>query len=127
MFESYIGLQHEYGQNDCITLIQRFYAEQLKINFSLPAYTKSKKWMYNLTTSQIDEWALKYAIKTTLTTAHNYDLIVFKSNNLITHFGMFLLPNRMLHIEQGSLSKIETLSDYWINSIYALYRHEQLV
>jgi cell wall-associated NlpC family hydrolase len=129
MYEQYIGLNHEYGKTDCISLIQEFYKKQLNIDFNLPQYTKSKKWMYSLTASQIDEWALKYAIKTTLTKAQNYDLIVFKSakQNIINHFGMFLLPTSMLHIEENSTSKIEMLSDYWVNSIYTIYRHEQLV
>ena len=129
MYQQYLGLKHEYGSIDCICLIQAFYKQQLGIDIELPLYTKSRKWMYSLTASQIDEWALKYAIKTTLTKAQNYDLIVFKSNkqHIINHFGMFLLPNRMLHVEENSMSKIEMLSDYWINSIYAIYRHEQLV
>ena len=129
MYEQYIGLSHEYGATDCITLIQRFYSEQLNIEIQLPRYIKSKKWMYALSAQEVDTWALKYAIKTSLTAAANYDLIVFKSakQNLITHFGMFLMPNRMLHIEERNTSKIEILNTYWISSIYAVYRHECLV
>jgi cell wall-associated NlpC family hydrolase len=129
MLEQYIGLKHEYGKLDCITLIQRFYAEQLNIELQLPYYEKSKKWMYVLSAQSVNDWALKYAIKTTLTSAQNYDLIVFKSEkqSLITHFGMFLLPNTMLHIEEKAFSTITTLSEYWVSSIYAIYRHEQLV
>jgi cell wall-associated NlpC family hydrolase len=125
----YIGLPHRYGRIDCISLIQLFYKEELNLHFDLPAYDSSKRWVLNFTSSCIDDWALKYAIKTSLTDSQNYDLIVFKCNkkHLINHFGMFLMPNRMLHIEENSTSKTETLSDYWISSIYAIYRHKQLV
>lgn len=129
MMIEYIGLSHEYGTIDCIHLIQLFYKEQLGINFDIPSYSFSKRWVTEFTTQDIDLWAFKYGIKTTLTDAQNYDLIAFKSENknTINHFGMFLAPNRMLHIEENSISRIETLNDYWLSSIYAIYRHEQLV
>jgi cell wall-associated NlpC family hydrolase len=127
MYEQYIGLPHEYGKTDCITLIKSFYSEQLDIQLELPEYKKSKKWMHTLSAQEVDAWALKYAIKTSLTTAQNYDLIIYKSNNLITHFGMFLQPTCMLHVEEHNISKIETLSDFWVSSIHAVYRHERLV
>jgi len=33
----------------------------------------------------------------------------------------------MLHIEEGGVSRVETLSTYWVEQIHALYRHESLV
>jgi len=125
---NYIGLNHNYGELDCITLIKFFYEHELGISFDLPDYCKSKRWMYTFTEQELNSWICKYAIKTTLTSAQNYDLIAFKSkNNMINHFAMFLAPASILHVEESSISKIETLSDYWIDSIYAVYRHEQLV
>lgn len=125
---NYIGLEHDYGSVDCITLIKSFYERELSISFTLPVYTRSKRWMLDFSEDELNCWISAYAIKTSLTAAKNYDLIAFKSkNNRIIHFGMFLAPNSMLHVEEGSVSKIDRLSDYWINSIYAVYRHEQLV
>ena len=34
---------------------------------------------------------------------------------------------RMLHIEEGGFSCGQTLSDYWINKLHTIYRHNELV
>ena len=41
--------------------------------------------------------------KVKLTDAKNYDVMVFKSEKyeLATHFGMYLMPSKLLHIEEG--------------------------
>lgn len=125
---NYIGLAHEYGKIDCIRLVKNFYENELGITFELPSYSMSKRWLFDFTVQELDNWISKYATKISLTSAQNYDLIAFKSKqNVINHFGMFLLPNSILHIEEHNISKVELLSDYWIDSIYAVYRHEQLV
>lgn len=127
MIIKYIGLPHKYGKLDCITLIKYFYEQELGVSFDLPDYTHSKRWMYAFDEQELNSWITKYAVKTSLTTAKNYDLIAFKSKKVINHFGMFLAPTSMLHVEENSVSRIETLNDYWVKSIYAVYRHEQLV
>ena len=83
----------------------------------------------HFSTNSIDRWASVYAVKVRLTEAKNYDVIAFKStkSNLITHFGLFLAPTQMLHIEEGGVSRVETLSEYWIERIHAFYRHESVV
>lgn len=123
----YIGLRHNYGELDCITLIKSFYEQELGISFELPEYSRSRRWMFGFTEEQLNDWICKYATKTPLTTAKNYDLIAFKSKNVINHFAMFLTPTSMLHVEEGGVSKVETLSSEWVDLIYAVYRHEQLV
>ena len=125
---NYLGLRHCYGELDCITLIKTFYERELGVSFELPKYDHSNRWVLGFTQQQLNDWISKSAIKTSLTTAKNYDLIAFKSKqNRINHFAMFLAPTSMLHVEEGSSSKIEMLNDNWINLVYAVYRHEQLV
>lgn len=124
----YLGLRHCYGELDCITLIKTFYEQELGISFDIPEYARSNRWMLGFTEHELNSWITKYAIKTSLTAAKNYDLIAFKSKrNTINHFAMFLSPASILHVEEGALSKIETLNDDWIKQIYTVYRHEQLV
>lgn len=129
MVQKYLGLHHEYGTNDCIELIRLFYKKELNLNFNLPPYPKSRQWMKHFSTKHVDEWASTYAVKVELTNAKNYDVIAFKStkSDLITHFGLFLAPTQMLHIEEGGVSRVETLSQYWIERIHAFYRHESMV
>lgn len=129
MITDYLGIQHEYGKFDCIILCKLFYEKELVVSFDIPQYTHSKSWMKEYTTTNFDLNAAKYGTKVSLTEAKNYDLMVFRSlnSNLLIHFGIFLMPNKLLHIEENNSSKIETLSDYWLSRLYAVYRHNELV
>jgi len=129
MVQDFIGLRHSYDDINCITLIKRFYDSKLNLQFSLPEYPLSKHWFKEFTTVSIDNWAAQCAQKVSLTNAKDYDVIAFRSEktNLIIHFGMYLMASKMLHIEEGGISRVETLSDYWVESIHAIYRHDNLV
>jgi cell wall-associated NlpC family hydrolase len=129
MISKYLGIKHEYGIFDCIILVQQFYKNELGVSLDLPPYPHSASWMKHFTTTSFDERASKYGTKVLLTGAKNYDLIVFKSDKSehLIHFGIYLMPNKMLHIEDGRTSRIDTLSDYWLNHLYAIYRHDNLV
>ena len=129
MVRNYISLPHSYDNINCITLIKSFYHNELNLQFSLPDYPLSKQWIKEFTTMSIDNWAAQCAKKVSLTNAKDYDVIAFKSEktNLVIHFGMYLMPSKMLHIEEGGISRVETLSDYWVENIHAIYRHDNLV
>lgn len=128
-YSNYLGRKHQYGVFDCITLVQQFYSIELDLQFKIPNYPHDRQWMRVLTSATIDEWAAKYAKKVSLTAAKNYDLIVFKSekSDLIIHFGIYIAPNRMLHVEEGTTARIDYLTDYWINKIYAVYHYDTMV
>ena len=85
--------------------------------------------MKKYTVEFLDEWASKYGKKVSLTDAKNYDLISFKSkkSNLLIHFGLYIKPNKMLHVEEGNTSRVDTLSDYWMEHLHAIYRHDKMV
>lgn len=129
MVQKYLSLPHIYGELDCIELIRKFYKCELLLDFPLPTYPKSREWMKHFSTESVDQWASTCFIKVKLTDAQNYDVIAFKSikSDLVTHFGLFIKPTQMLHIEEGGVSRVETLSDYWIERLHSFYRHEQMV
>jgi cell wall-associated NlpC family hydrolase len=129
MLLAYLGKKHQYGVMDCITLVHSFYTKELGVSFDLPPYSYSRRWMKEFSTESFDARASKYGKKVSLTDAKNYDLISFKSvkSNLLIHFGIYLIPNRMLHVEEGSSSCIDNLSSYWVDRIHAIYRHDNLV
>ena len=129
MVFKYLGLNHEYGKFDCLLLIKYIYKNEFGLDFGIPAYTTSRQWMKEFSPNKVDEWAMKSFTKVNWTDSQDYDVIAFKNDNskLIIHFGLFLKPIRMLHIEEGGVSCVETLSDYWINRVHAVYRHEQMV
>lgn len=129
MVNSYLGIKHCYGSYDCITLVQQFYENELSCSFNLPVYPHSRLWMKKYTVEILDEWASKYGKKVSLTDAKNYDLISFKSkkSNLLIHFGLYIKPNKMLHVEEGNTSRVDNLSDYWMEHLHAIYRHDKMV
>ena len=127
MVQKYLGLKHEYGVIDCIELIRLFYKNELSIEFILPSYPHSRAWLKHFSTEHVDRWASTCAVKVKLTEAQNYDVIAFKHKNYIMHFAIYLAPLKILHIEEGGVSCVETLSDYWVERIHTLYRHESLV
>ena len=129
MVQKYLSLKHEYGKIDCIELIRSFYKNELNIDFDLPPYPHSRAWMKYFHTQKVDEWASKCSIKVKLTDAKNYDVMVFRSEKyeLAIHFGMFLMPSKLLHIEEGGCSCVQTLSEYWMNRLHAIYRHNDMV
>ena len=131
---NYIGIRHSYDEINCITLIDAFYKKELNIDCIsdlVPESVKEdgRRWMKKITLSQIEEWALIHATKVNLTDAQDFDVIVFKSLKLERpiHFGMFLKPCHMLHLEEGKTSRYETLTNEWANCLHAIYRHQSLV
>lgn len=129
MVQQYLGKRHRYGEFDCITLVKQFYKHELGLDFSIPSYPNSRAWIKTYDLDYLDQWIMQYGKKVELTAAKNYDLISFKSenSNFFMHFGIFLAPNRLLHIEEGSVSKVDILDDYWRKHIYAVYRHNEMV
>lgn len=129
MVQKYLGFTHEYGKMDCIELIRQFYKNELDIEFGLPAYPASREWMKHFSCENVDGWAAVYGQKVKLTDAQNYDVIAYKSlkSDLIIHFGLFIQPTRMLHIEEGGVSRVEYLSEYWMSRLHAVYRHNDMV
>jgi cell wall-associated NlpC family hydrolase len=126
---NYLFLPHSYGDIDCASLISLYYKQELNIDLNLPEYPHSKSWMRVFSTDYLDNWAISNAHKICLTDAQNFDLISFKakSSNALIHFGMYIKPNKMLHIEEGSTSRVDTLDDYWLSRLHAIYRHNELV
>ena len=129
MVQDYLGLKHDYQVTNCITLIQSFYKKELGIDFTTPDYPKSRRWLKSYDPFFMNEWVSKDWTKVRLTDAKNYDVMIFNSEKtkLITHFGMYLMPSRMLHIEEGGFSCVQTLSDYWVENLCMICRHNDLV
>ena len=129
---NYIGIQHNYLKTNCITIIDDFYTNELGINCIkelIPSDVKNRRWMREVSLKNINDWALKHGIKVPLTEAQDFDVMVFESkkSKYPIHFGMFLKPCKMLHLEEGRTSRYETISNEWADCIFALYRHHDMV
>ena len=128
----YIGIQHSYIGINCISILHNFYKNELNIDCIAdltPDNIKDRKWMKTITLQQIDEWALKHSIKVPLTEAQDFDVMIFKSIKFQRpiHFGMFLKPCNILHLEEGRTSRYETITNEWATCFHAIYRHHSLV
>ena len=42
------------------------------------------------------------------------------------HFGMYIGQNMMIHIEEGSYSKIDMLNDNWRGKVHSVYRRKMV-
>lgn len=123
MIQKYLGRPHKYGEWDCILIATEFYKHEFGIDIKLPPYSHSDLWMKEYTLEYADEFFSQYGKKVPLTEARNYALMIFKSNrrNLICHFGVFLAPISILHVEEGRLSCIDTLCDDLRQKLHAVY------
>ena len=128
----YLGYYHNYLEINCITIINDFYKKELNIDDIekiIPSDIKNRNWMKKISLEQIDEWALTYGKKVSLTEARDFDVMIFKSIKLQRpiHFSMFFKPCNMLHLEEGSTSRYESISNEWRKCLHAIYRHRSLV
>lgn len=123
MIQKYLGRPHKYGTFDCIQIAKEFYMNEFGITLELPDYPHSDLWMRKYTAEYFDNLFSKYGKKVPLTEARNYALMVFKSKktDLIIHFGVFIAPISILHVEEGKLSCIETLGDDVRKDLFAVY------
>ena len=129
MVQKYLGLKHDYKNVNCVSLIQSFYKNELNIEFKTPDYPKSRRWLKSYDPQFMNNWVSNDWKKVQLTDAKNYDVMIFKSEktNLITHFGMYIMPSRMMHIEEGGFSCVQSLSNYWIENLCMICRHNDMV
>ena len=129
----YLGKKHSYNGINCITILASFYKNELKSDvfdslFDLikkdEKIINTRKWMKTVSLSDIDRWASTCAKKVTLTTAKNYDVIVFRSlrGDVPIHFGMYIDYMRMFHLEEGAHSMITNITNAWSSQIHAIYR-----
>tara|TARA_B100000424_G_scaffold252369_1_gene228631 strand:- start:78 stop:497 length:420 start_codon:yes stop_codon:yes gene_type:complete len=130
----YIGVPHSYSGINCLTIIHDFYKNELNIDCIADLIPEDiddagRRWVSKITLPQIEEWALIHGTKVNLTDAQDFDVIVFKSPKYERpiHFGMFLKPCHMLHLEEGRTSRYETITTEWANCFHAIYRHHSLV
>jgi len=129
----YLGIQHNYLENNCITLIDSIYKNELNSNvfeslwepLGLPGGKPKdgRGWMKRLSVQTLEDWATTVAIKVYLTELQEYDVIIFKSGRLIpTHFGLYIEANRFIHLPEGKSSLIEVLNQDWRDQIASIWR-----
>lgn len=129
----YLGIKHNYLENNCITLINDIYKAELSSNafdalweyLGMPEGkpTDGKAWMKRFSIEDIETGASLVAKKVDLTELQEYDVILFKSKRLLPiHFGMYVGYNKFIHLEEGRFSKIDVLNTAWRDMIASIWR-----
>lgn len=129
----YLNKKHDYRENNCITLINEIYKNELQSNVfdSLWDYIKvpegkpleGRAWMRRVSLESLENWASLNAKKVILTEIQEYDVIIFKAGRLVpTHFGMYIGNNKFIHLEEGRFSRIDNLNDNWREVIASIWR-----
>lgn len=128
--DRYIGIPYESGASgfaacDCWGLFSLAYQESGRV---LPPYG-GPLWYDRRTPGQpIGQAAMEYAEKFKPVPAGEeqlFDAVLFAIRGFPIHCGMIVEPGRMLHIQRGADSCLESYRDalMWRNRIVGFYRH----
>lgn len=132
-YNKYLGLNHNYTENNCITLVDSIYKNELSSNvfdglweyLDLPEGKPKdgRKWMKRFSVDSLETWASTVATKVNLTDLQEYDVMIFKSGRLVpTHFGLYLWANKFIHLPEGGFSHIDVLTQEWRDQIASIWR-----
>ena len=132
----YLGIKHDYSNTNCITLVKSIYEAELNFyefdtifnNIGVPKGppTDKKRWVFRITVDQIEGQALKFFKKVNLTDIKEFDLLIFKLNEIRpSHFGVYVTSNKFLHSEEGKYSCLSELDDFYrkrLSSVWRVYQ-----
>lgn len=132
-YTKYLGIKHDYVNNNCATLINQIFMGELGSNvinkiwpvIDMPggSNTIGKNFFKMLTFKQLTDWADSFARRVNLTELQEYDVILFKTKaGRPIHFGLYIERNKFIHLMEDEHSRIEELNDEWRNKIYTIYR-----
>lgn len=114
-----------HGVLDCYTLIQDYYAAELKID--LPDFERPDNWWHTGLNLYVDNFA-KAGFRTVddLRT-HDVPLMMLGKTTKPNHGGVYLGGDVLLHHPMNRLSGRETYAGYWQKITTHLLRHEALL
>jgi proteasome lid subunit RPN8/RPN11 len=138
-YNKYIDKDFMIGKSDCLSIVEKYYNEELGINIS--HYHRDENWDKDYVSyirerlSEIcgvdnfdDFFKKENFIKIEgIENAQKHDIIVFKYfENYPSHFGIYLGQNYILHQPRNKKSVIEKLTDAEKRRIYCFARSKEL-
>ena len=136
-YKKYLGKKHNYFHTNCITLIAEIYETELQrddfkkiwklLDLKEGHPEQESKWYKFFTQSLVSVLGI-IQIQKKLTDIKEYDVIIFatRQRKIPIHFGMYIGQNMMIHIEEGSYSKIDMLNDNWRGKVHSVYRRKMV-
>ena len=138
-YKKYLGKKHDYFHTNCITLIAEIYETELQrddfkkiwklLDLKEGHPEQESRWYKVFNLQKLLKCTQEYGIKIEkLTDIKEYDVIMFatRQRKIPIHFGMYIGQNMMIHIEEGSYSKIDMLNDNWRGKIHSVYRRKMV-
>lgn len=119
-YQSLIGRQWQYGVNDCFSLVRDFYAFKGIVlpDFDRPADFRTCHSIFLQQAERIGFQQVTYDKR------RPDDVLIMRIGTKEPMHAAVLLPNeQILHQRQDSLSAVESLRQYHVNRIAAVFRY----
>lgn len=135
-YQKYTGKSFQIGEQDCFTLIQQVYSEELKIKIN--NYKRAEGWsdirpdLFDTNYANegfIKVWNKGQDWQDYLKIHHQHDvaMVSFLASDFPTHAAIILDEGKtILHQPRNKKSVIEKLSQSYINRIAYVLRHESI-
>ena len=130
MIEKYLNISHDYEQINCLSLICKFYEDELGIiweeerilfdNFKIATLKDLRRIPIN------NVFTLKNWIKIDLTFIQQSDIIVYTRKKKLSHFSMYVGNYKVLDLVENQKSVLRHFNDNKRNNIEGCIRHRQL-
>jgi proteasome lid subunit RPN8/RPN11 len=117
--EKYIGKKFDVYKFDCYQLTKDYYKNEL--NIILPEFQRDENWYTNIPKLIEDNWS-KHFIE--VEDKQKNDILLFKiGHDYISHMGIYLGGNLMLHVELDRESKVEIVGHKWLKRLEKVIRY----
>lgn len=133
-YNKYIGIKHNYSVDNCITIIQHYFEDELGIDIFNEIYKEAnidikgitRRWRFHISLQKVIEIANKYSYEVPLTEMQEHDFLIFSDEKgRPYHFGMYVGVNHFLHLQEGRTSRIELLNQEWRDSLSSIRRYAE--
>lgn len=124
--KGYLNKDFEIGKNDCFTLVQEYYKQELGIIIN--NYKREENWYLEKPTIIYDNFSKEGFVIVFPEDCKLHDILLFgKNRNELYHMGIFQENNLFLHHSRDSKSCIEDLNHLWKNKLILTLRHKSLL
>ena len=120
-YQSLIGRQWDYGQNDCFSLVREWFNLQGVIipDFDRPADLDSCESLFLAEAKACGFFQVEFDRR------RPGDVLIMRLGTMAPmHAAILLDDERILHQRQNSLSAVEPLRQYYVSRVAAVVRHD---
>lgn len=122
--DKYIGLEYEFGVNDCIRLIENIYREERNFYVKGDNMPVEKEWYVNNPERLIKEAVERGEVINDMKQLREFDAVFFKIKNIIRHIGVMIDNHgHFVHQLEKRTSRVDSLeARHWRKRFYCAVR-----